>query len=197
MKDKNSTGLLAFFLGGLGVHRFYLGQTGLGILYLVFCWTFIPMVVAFVDAIIFWTQSKESFDAKYNQGQMASSPQVDAQIVPGRATHFYPNLAGFQYYNAPTLISELHPGTPVSLLREPHNEHDPNAIGVYYKNQKLGFLPSEWANSFYKQMDRGDILDAKVYAYNPEESDYRKLTLELIDSTYFSKVRQVIKSDAD
>ncbi|HEV7348407.1 NINE protein [Telluribacter sp.] len=68
MKDKNSTGILAFFLGGLGVHRFYLGQTGLGILYLIFCWTLIPAIIAFIDAIIFWTQSKEAFDAKYNQG---------------------------------------------------------------------------------------------------------------------------------
>jgi TM2 domain-containing membrane protein YozV len=73
MKDKNITGIIAFFLGGLGIHRFYLGQTGLGILYLVFCWTFIPAIVALIDAIIFWTQSSESFDAKYNQGVKRSS----------------------------------------------------------------------------------------------------------------------------
>nr|DAL78048.1 MAG TPA: putative membrane protein [Caudoviricetes sp.] len=44
--------LLALFLGGLGAHKFYSGKTGLGILYLVFCWTLIPGLIAFVEAIV-------------------------------------------------------------------------------------------------------------------------------------------------
>jgi TM2 domain-containing membrane protein YozV len=71
MKDKNSAGLLAFFLGGLGIHRFYLKQTGLGILYLVFCWTLIPAIVAIIDAIIFWTMDTQKFNEKYNKGDIA------------------------------------------------------------------------------------------------------------------------------
>ncbi|WP_461133927.1 NINE protein [Spirosoma lituiforme] len=70
MKSKSTAGLLAFFLGGLGVHRFYLSQTGLGFLYLVFCWTFIPAIVALIDAIIFWTMDEQKFNSKYNQGAL-------------------------------------------------------------------------------------------------------------------------------
>ena len=44
--------LLALFLGGLGAHRFYMGQTGLGLLYLLFCWTFVPTIVAFVEIFL-------------------------------------------------------------------------------------------------------------------------------------------------
>ena len=44
--------LLALFLGGLGAHRFYLGQVGLGVLYLVFVWTFVPSIVAFVELFL-------------------------------------------------------------------------------------------------------------------------------------------------
>jgi len=68
MKNRSTAGLLALLLGGLGVHRFYLRQIGLGILYLVFCWTFIPAIVALVDGIIILTQSDEKFDEKYNKG---------------------------------------------------------------------------------------------------------------------------------
>lgn len=44
--------LLAFFLGGIGVHKFYAGKIGTGILYILFCWTFIPSIISFIEFII-------------------------------------------------------------------------------------------------------------------------------------------------
>ncbi len=41
--------LLALFLGDFGVHHFYLRRTGLGILYLCFCWTGIPALLGFIE----------------------------------------------------------------------------------------------------------------------------------------------------
>jgi TM2 domain-containing membrane protein YozV len=41
--------LLALFLGGFGIHHFYLGRVGLGILYLCFCWTGIPAILGFIE----------------------------------------------------------------------------------------------------------------------------------------------------
>ena len=41
--------LLALFLGGFGIHHFYLRRTGLGILYLCFFWTPIPWVLGFIE----------------------------------------------------------------------------------------------------------------------------------------------------
>lgn len=66
MKSKTTTVILAFFLGGLGIHRFYLGQTGLGIVYLLFSWTLIPCLIAFIDFIGFLCMSDEEFNRKYN-----------------------------------------------------------------------------------------------------------------------------------
>lgn len=51
--------LLALLLGGFGAHKFYSGRTGLGILYIVFCWTFIPATVALVEAIIALTKKSD------------------------------------------------------------------------------------------------------------------------------------------
>lgn len=65
-KDKTTTALLAFFLGGFGVHKFYLNQSGLGILYLVFFWTFIPMLLGMVECILFAIMSDQEFNNKYN-----------------------------------------------------------------------------------------------------------------------------------
>jgi|SRR5580692_6168312 TM2 domain-containing membrane protein YozV len=41
--------LLALFLGGFGIHHFYLRNTGLGILYCCFCWTPIPWILGFIE----------------------------------------------------------------------------------------------------------------------------------------------------
>lgn len=44
--------LLAFFLGGIGIHKFYAGRIAAGILYLLFFWTCIPAFIAFIEFII-------------------------------------------------------------------------------------------------------------------------------------------------
>ena len=50
VRKSETTGvLLALCLGGVGAHHFYLSQIGLGIVYVVFCWTFIPAIVALVE----------------------------------------------------------------------------------------------------------------------------------------------------
>lgn len=64
-KSKVSAGVLALLLGGLGVHKFYLGQAGMGILYLLFCWTFIPGFIALIEAISYFTMSDAVFARKY------------------------------------------------------------------------------------------------------------------------------------
>ena len=41
--------LLALFLGSFGLHHFYLRRTGLGVLYLCFCWTTIPGFLGLIE----------------------------------------------------------------------------------------------------------------------------------------------------
>ena len=65
-RTKSSAALWALFLGGLGGHKFYLGQSGQGVLYLLFFWTFIPALVAVLEIIVYLTMSDHDFDQKYN-----------------------------------------------------------------------------------------------------------------------------------
>ena len=58
--------LLAFLLGGIGVHKFYLGQHGMGVLYLLGCWTMIPTFVGFFEGVSYLLTSEHAFDMKYN-----------------------------------------------------------------------------------------------------------------------------------
>ena len=72
MKNRYIAALLAFFLGGLGVHKFYLGKWT-GILYLVLCWTYIPSIIALVEGILYLVNGEDAFNEKYNQKAMKES----------------------------------------------------------------------------------------------------------------------------
>lgn len=63
-RNKTVTALLALFFGWLGVHRFYLGQPGRGILYI--CLIGVSMILGIIDAIYFLNMDEEEFNRKYN-----------------------------------------------------------------------------------------------------------------------------------
>lgn len=48
-KDEVVGVLLALFLGTFGAHHFYLRRNGLGVLYVLFCWTGIPTLASFIE----------------------------------------------------------------------------------------------------------------------------------------------------
>jgi TM2 domain-containing membrane protein YozV len=82
-KEKIAAGLLAIFLGSLGIHKFYLGgksQKTAGIVMLVItivgaCLFFIgPIVmsiIALIEGIIYLTKDDAEFDATYGHGDKA------------------------------------------------------------------------------------------------------------------------------
>lgn len=73
MKDKNVAGILALFFGWLGIHRFYLGQIGLGIVYLFFFW--ISWIIALIDAIALFAMDDYEFNRKYNRAYFRQEGQ--------------------------------------------------------------------------------------------------------------------------
>jgi len=64
-KDKTTAGVFALLLGGFGIHKFYLGQTAAGIVYLLLFWTCIPALIGFVEGILFLTMSEDTFAQRY------------------------------------------------------------------------------------------------------------------------------------
>ncbi|HBM96097.1 TPA: hypothetical protein DD394_00830 [bacterium UBP9_UBA11836] len=52
--------LITFFLGGLGIHKFYAGKSMAGWLYLLFSWTGIPTLLAIYDFVVGLLKSSDS-----------------------------------------------------------------------------------------------------------------------------------------
>ena len=77
-KSKIAAGLLAIFLGTLGVHKFYLGYTKEGLIMLLITilgsilfglGAIVMAVIAFIEGIIYLTKTDEQFEAIYVQGE--------------------------------------------------------------------------------------------------------------------------------
>ncbi len=64
-KNKIAAGVLALVFGGFGVHKFYLGEIGWGVMYALFFWTGIPAFAGFIEGIVYLSMREEKFAQKY------------------------------------------------------------------------------------------------------------------------------------
>lgn len=79
-KSKVAAALLAFFLGGFGAHRFYLGQWW-GVFYLFFFWAWIPGLIAFIEFIVFLCTNQKKWDDKYNESMPAAANESGSGVA--------------------------------------------------------------------------------------------------------------------
>jgi TM2 domain-containing membrane protein YozV len=70
--------LLALFLGCFGVHHFYVGRVGLGVLYCCFCWTGIPAILGVIECFLMPGRVR-----MYNAIQAAALAAALGIAIPG------------------------------------------------------------------------------------------------------------------
>ncbi|NJL82631.1 MAG: TM2 domain-containing protein [Chloroflexaceae bacterium] len=70
-KNKTTAGIFAILFGVFGVHKFYHGSWGYGILYILFFWTYIPAILGIIEGIIYLTMDEAKYDDKYNSTEKA------------------------------------------------------------------------------------------------------------------------------
>jgi len=71
-------------------------------------------------------------------------------------------LAGSQYHAATRIWQELHTGDRLSLIREPGNRHDHNAVRVDWQGQTLGYVPRAENQAVARALDAGERLEARI-----------------------------------
>ena len=64
-EKKIVAGILGILLGGLGIHKFYLGYTKEGIIQLILGFFCIGSIIGLIEGIIYLTKSDEDFVATY------------------------------------------------------------------------------------------------------------------------------------
>ena len=70
-KSRGVAGLLALFLGGLGLHYFYMNKTNAGVVFLLAtllsCGVFgiVTQIISIIQAVLFFTSTQQEFEQKW------------------------------------------------------------------------------------------------------------------------------------
>ena len=72
-KQKVVAGILAILLGWLGIHHFYLGSVGAGVVCILLSFCFgLGALLGIVEGILILVMKDEEFEARYNQREPGS-----------------------------------------------------------------------------------------------------------------------------
>lgn len=88
-------------------------------------------------------------------------------------------LAGSQYYAMEAFWSEIRVGDALTLVREPDNKHDRNAIRVDWRGHKLGYVPRAQNRAVAAAMDAGDKLSTRVSSLSDNKNPWQRLAFEV------------------
>lgn len=91
-KSRISAFLFAWFLGGFGAHKFYLGDSNKGVLYMVFFWTLIPSILALIDGIVFLQMSDAEFARLYGNNNQTYEESIPKRKYAGFWLRFFAHV---------------------------------------------------------------------------------------------------------
>jgi TM2 domain-containing membrane protein YozV len=102
------TAILLAFAGIIvpGLHKFYLGQRGWGIAYLLFFWSGIPRVASLFEGIWFLVQGQGAFDTAFNGATPLPSQNPAPCIDPAQVGAIADALRQLDTLRQEGLISE-------------------------------------------------------------------------------------------
>ena len=87
--------------------------------------------------------------------------------------------AGLRYHEAKAVWDQMREGDRLTLVREPGNPHDANAVRVEWNGHQLGYIPRAENAAIARQMDRGNRLAARITKLTMYRNHRRKLEVEV------------------
>ncbi len=88
-------------------------------------------------------------------------------------------LAGFRYYDAKALWDNMQVGDTLTLVREPANPHDANAVRVEWQGHLLGYVPRRENADVARQIDRGTTVRARISRLQQSRSPSKRIEFEV------------------
>ncbi|NBR29053.1 MAG: HIRAN protein [Betaproteobacteria bacterium] len=89
-------------------------------------------------------------------------------------------LAGFRYYDAKQVWNEMKVGDALTLVREPHNAYDSNAVRVEWRGRQLGYVPRNENRAVSFHMDRGGAVEARISKLQEHRNPRQRIEFEVL-----------------
>jgi hypothetical protein len=88
-------------------------------------------------------------------------------------------LAGSQYYAVAAAWRAMKVGDALTLVREPGNRHDANAVRVEWRGRKLGYVPRAENRAVAAALDRGEKLAARISRLKASADPWQRVEFEV------------------
>jgi hypothetical protein len=88
-------------------------------------------------------------------------------------------LAGFQYYEGKGLWDMMRVGDTLTLVREPRNPHDANAVRVEWRGEMLGYVPRRENSDVARQMDHSAPVRARIVRLKQARNPWQRIEFEV------------------
>jgi hypothetical protein len=117
------------------------------------------------------------FMGMYPASPMSSQdvPRFDTRTILLLKTR----VAGLRFHGGERVRTLISAGDPVVLRREPSNPHDARAVAIFWKNEKLGYLPRSDNSVIAGLLDQGAPVDAHIVRMHEAEEAWGKLEVKV------------------
>ena len=89
-------------------------------------------------------------------------------------------VAGYQYHNGSRMEHLFDQGTEFSLKHEPGNPFDENAVAVYYKDARIGFIPPDTNIDVAHRLQNGEPLKTRISRIDPQSEPWERVFVEVL-----------------
>ena len=90
-------------------------------------------------------------------------------------------LAGFQYYAGASVWHALHEGDLLTLVREPDNRYDADAIRVDWHGTMLGYVPRRDNVALARLLDKGTAVEARISRLTSSRNPWQRVLFEVYE----------------
>lgn len=84
-------------------------------------------------------------------------------------------VAGLQYH--PGVGLRLQSGDALKMVREPSNPYDGNAVALYAKGLKLGYIPKKENTTVAMLLDQNAVLAARVERFDAGAKSWERVKI--------------------
>jgi hypothetical protein len=109
----------------------------------------------------------------------AASVAAAAENASARIVVQHAPLAGFVYYDGSAIWEKMKSGDRLTLVREPGNVHDANAVRLEWQGRMIGYVPRRDNPDLARQMDHGARVEARITQLQRAANGRHRISYEI------------------